>query len=327
MQTRQAALLYEWNRLEEAETLAQQAMEAGQHLHLPIPLFTMLNLWVLGRIALARSEGERASALLEQAQHTLTDWPDPEQMPMIQGAIPAYSIPARLALLSGQLDPTTLIWEVQHEIHVDDPLKPPLSNWNYFDYVTLARLLLARGRNHAPSLIQAQTLLDRLREACANYNGWLLEIQVLSALVLQAQGKIRQALNTLGPHLEQAEAEGYVRLLADEGQPMRHLLTQIAPYTTASPAYLQRLLDALPAPVETPPIKQRAEQADRTTMLTARELEVLRLLADGSSNQQIAHQLVISLHTVKLHVKHIFNRLAVTNRTGAVARGRELGLI
>ncbi|GHO97954.1 helix-turn-helix transcriptional regulator [Reticulibacter mediterranei] len=327
LQTRRAALLYEWNRLEEAETMAQQAMEAGQSLRLPIPLFAMLNLWVLGRIALARSEDERVSTLLEQAQRALTSWPDPEQMPMIQGAIPAYGIPARLALLAGRLDLTTCTWEETREIHFDDPLKPPLSSWNYFDYVTLARLLLARGRSHAPSLIQAQTLLDRLREVCADYNGWLLEIQILSALVLQAQGKIRQALNTLGSHLELAETEGYARLLADEGQPMRHLLTQIAPYTAASSAYLQKLLDALRAPVEMPPTLQREEQADRTTTLTARELEVLHLLADGASNQQIAHQLVISLHTVKLHVKHIFNRLGVTNRTGAVARGRELGLI
>jgi LuxR family transcriptional regulator, maltose regulon positive regulatory protein len=246
---------------------------------------------------------------------------------MIQGAIPVYSIPARLELLSGQLDLTIRAWEEIHDLHFDDPLTPPLSHWNYFDYVTLARLLLARGRSHAPALIQAQALLDHLREVCADYNGWLLEIQILSALVLQAQGKIRQALNTLGPHLELAEAEGYTRLLADEGQPMRHLLAQIAPYTAASPAYLQKLLDALPSPVETPPTPQRAALADRTTMLTARELEVLHLLANGSSNQQIAHQLTISLHTVKLHVKHIFNRLAVTNRTGAVARGRELGLI
>jgi LuxR family maltose regulon positive regulatory protein len=328
MQTRQAALFYEWNRLDEAEALAQQAIEADQRLHLSIFLFSMLNLWVLGRIALARGEGERASTLIKQAQHALTDWPNPEQMPMIQGAIPTYSIPARLELLSGQLASTARTWEEQREIRFDDPLKPPLSTWSYFDYVTLARLLLARGRNHTPALTQAQALLDRLREVCADYKGWLLEIQILSALILQAQGKIRQALNTLGPYLEQAEAEGYVRLLADEGQPMRHLLTQIAPYTTASPTYLQKLLDALLTPIETPPtIQRREEQTERTTLLTARELEVLHLLADGASNQQIAHQLVISLHTVKLHVKHIFNRLAVTNRTGAVARARELGLI
>ncbi len=326
-QTLQAALLYEWNRLQEAETQAQQALETGQHLLLSIPLCVMHNLWVLGRIALARGEGERASMLLEQAQNALTVWPDPKQMPLIQGAIPTYSIPARLALLSGQLDSTTHTWEEMRGIRFDDPLIPPLSSWHYFDYVTLARLLLLRGRNHAPALTQAQELLNRLREVCADNNGWLLEIQILSALVLQAQGKIRQALNMLGPHLALAEAEGYVRLLADEGQPMRHLLTQIAPYTAASPSYLQHLLDALPTPVETPSTRQREEHMDRTTLLTARELEVLRLLAAGSSNQQIAHQLVISLHTVKLHVKHIFSRLAVANRTGAVARGRELGLI
>lgn len=61
--------------------------------------------------------------------------------------------------------------------------------------------------------------------------------------------------------------------------------------------------------------------------LSTREQEVLHLLAAGSSNQQIAEKLVISLHTVKLHVKHIFAKLTVTNRTQAVIRARELHLL
>jgi LuxR family transcriptional regulator, maltose regulon positive regulatory protein len=61
--------------------------------------------------------------------------------------------------------------------------------------------------------------------------------------------------------------------------------------------------------------------------LTARELEVLRLLAAGTPNRAIAEQLVVTLDTVKSHVTHIFDKLGVTNRTQAVSRARELGLL
>jgi LuxR family transcriptional regulator, maltose regulon positive regulatory protein len=61
--------------------------------------------------------------------------------------------------------------------------------------------------------------------------------------------------------------------------------------------------------------------------LTDRELEVLRLIAMGKSNQRIAHDLVVALETVKTHVTHILGKLGAANRTEAAARARQLGLI
>jgi LuxR family maltose regulon positive regulatory protein len=61
--------------------------------------------------------------------------------------------------------------------------------------------------------------------------------------------------------------------------------------------------------------------------LSARELEVLQLLADGQSNQAIAHELVISLDTVKRHVSHVLDKLGAANRTQTVSRARDLGLL
>jgi ATP/maltotriose-dependent transcriptional regulator MalT len=61
--------------------------------------------------------------------------------------------------------------------------------------------------------------------------------------------------------------------------------------------------------------------------LSARELEVLGLIAQGNSNQQIAEQLFISLHTVKTHARRIHSKLGVERRTQAVARAKKLGLI
>jgi LuxR family maltose regulon positive regulatory protein len=63
------------------------------------------------------------------------------------------------------------------------------------------------------------------------------------------------------------------------------------------------------------------------TRLSSRELEVLRLLAAGRANREIATQLFLSLHTVKKHVTHILDKLGAGNRTEAVARARDLGLL
>ena len=67
--------------------------------------------------------------------------------------------------------------------------------------------------------------------------------------------------------------------------------------------------------------------ARRLARLTSRELEVLGMLAAGSSNQAIARELVVSLDTVKKHVGHVLSKLGAANRTEAAARARELGLI
>jgi LuxR family maltose regulon positive regulatory protein len=61
--------------------------------------------------------------------------------------------------------------------------------------------------------------------------------------------------------------------------------------------------------------------------LTARELEILRLLAAGRPNQAIAEELFVTLDTVKKHVTHFLGKIGAANRTEAVARARELGLL
>ena len=61
--------------------------------------------------------------------------------------------------------------------------------------------------------------------------------------------------------------------------------------------------------------------------LSARELEVLPLIADGLTNQEIAARLYLSLHTVKAHARNIYAKLGVSSRTQAAARGRALGLL
>ena len=106
---------------------------------------------------------------------------------------------------------------------------------------------VGRGHQNASSLAQARILLDRLLEnvVAAGAHGRHIEVQMLLALALYAQGKTKQTLSTLGPILAQAEPEGYLRLFADEGEAMAHLLALIAPFTCASSDYFQRIQAAI----------------------------------------------------------------------------------
>ena len=106
---------------------------------------------------------------------------------------------------------------------------------------------------------------------------------------------------------------------------------QERPTATAAPHdHLARLVDAFEQaglPVRLPIRPGGVVVAGLVEPLSARELEVLRLLAEGATNRAIAKQLVVSLDTVKRHVSNLFGKLEVANRTQAVARARELGLL
>lgn len=322
-QLRFAGLLYEWNRLEEAGAALQKAVVLGRNLEVSMPGVALLGRSVEARIALLKTDKEQARHLLEKE---FALWPELLEQQAIR-ALGAF--PARVALACGEL-PLAEQWERASNFHLADLSELRLSLKDFLPYVTLVRILLARGstRHNQPSLAQALLLLDRLRDVVrkADANGCLLEIEILTALGLRIQGKTRRALQALGAVLEQAEREGYVRLFADEGQPMAYLLAQVKEYTSASPGYIKLLQAAISFP--DPPISMEAAPSQSLLdPLSERELEVLSLLADGLSNQQIAQRLVISLHTVKLHVKHILSKLTATNRTQAVSRARSLHLL
>jgi LuxR family maltose regulon positive regulatory protein len=83
-----------------------------------------------------------------------------------------------------------------------------------------------------------------------------------------------------------------------------------------------------PPPLERPvPASQLTQAEALIEPLSAREREVLQLMADGLTNGEIATRLYLSLHTVKVHARNIFGKLAATSRTHAVARGRALGIL
>lgn len=204
-------------------------------------------------------------------------------------------------------------------------------------YLTLARVAIAQQRHE-----EALQLLDRLEQAAAERTGSLIEIMALQALALQASGKTEQALHKLAAALKRAEPEGYVRIFVDEGEAMTRLLTRLLKtqwpgsaglLRDVSPSYVKRLLEAAEADrkqLHDEPQRPLASTASETPLvepLSDREREVLRLIAAGLSNQEIASRLVLALSTVKTHTKSIYWKLNAKSRTQAVARARELNLL
>jgi LuxR family transcriptional regulator, maltose regulon positive regulatory protein len=202
------------------------------------------------------------------------------------------------------------------------------------EYLVLARVLLAQDR---PA--QALALLERMLAAASGQGrtGSVIEIGALRALALAACDDQDAAVDALARALALGCPQGYVRVFADEGAPMAALLARLAAAQKAEPAAARGVPPGCVAKVlRAFGGKHDPQGAGRGAVvavpglveqLTARELEVLVLLAEGMPNPRIAEQLVVTLDTVKKHVSHLLAKLGAANRTEAVTRARQLGLL
>ncbi len=120
-----------------------------------------------------------------------------------------------------------------------------------------------------------------------------------------------------------------MRVFLDEGDQLVDLLHRLARQKSKASAYARLLLSKLipGTPLEQPPASSIPSQTRLIEPLTDREMAVLRQMAAGSSNLEIAERLVISVGTVKAHIYHITAKLGARSRTEAVARAREAGLL
>jgi LuxR family maltose regulon positive regulatory protein len=302
-----SVLEYEWNDLEKAGRDAQQALELGARWGNPD---TLAN----AHLALARKQharGDRAGALesLRQAENLARG---PGVTPWSGLRVDAFRV--RLWLDQDNLE-AALGWERQHALDPKDDISYP----NQIAYLTLARILVAQSRPGA-----ALALLERLRVQfeTLGQTGRALELLLLQALALKAKGDKPGALAALTRALTLGEPEGYLRIFLDEGAPMAELLRRAGSHGIAS-KYVVKLLSEFSQDAGAAP----ASQQPLIEPLTDRELQVLRLLAEGLSNRAIAERLVVALGTVKSHTASLYRKLDVTSRTQAVARATELGLL
>lgn len=194
--------------------------------------------------------------------------------------------------------------------------------------LSLARIYIAQGETG-----RAKVVLDDIQATVepGKRLGRLLEVHLLRALALQKEENISsEAIASLERALELAEGAGFVLLFLEEGPALVPLLHAVVNHHAAlGPVkkYASKLLDAFAA--SGTPVAPRAvsQAAGLVEPLTARERQVLELLAAGDSNQTIAKKLVITVRTVKKHTGNVFGKLNAVSRTQAVARARELGLL
>ena len=210
---------------------------------------------------------------------------------------------------------------------------------------TPAQLRLARARGDAAAMATlAADLEDQVAAADAAGPLWSrLKLRAVQAQALAGAGREQAALAVLRRAVELAAREGFVEVFAEEGPALAPLLAALAVGSDEAPALARRILAALEAAVRLPgaPVafgeaalpdqaEAGAPQAPAAALpepLSARELDVLRLMADGQTNNEIAEALVIAVSTVKSHVNSIFGKLGVATRTQAIARARRLGLL
>jgi ATP/maltotriose-dependent transcriptional regulator MalT len=280
----------------------------------------------LARLAWIRQAAGDAAGALEAIGEAERAAPSPAVTGLVN-PVPAQR--ARLLLAQGNVAAAARWAEQQGLRSEDEPGYP-----QELEYLVLARVLVAQDR---PG--EALALLDRLlaQAVAQDRMGGVIEIQTLRALAQAAGGDEPAAVTTLAEALTLAGLRGYVRVFADEGPPMRALLGRIvAAYRAGQPSagaipfsHLARVVQAFDGKPTVPGSAPAAAAGlpGLIDPLTGRELQVLAMLAAGEPNQAIANELFVTLFTVKKHVSHLLGKLGAANRTEAVARARDLGLI
>jgi LuxR family maltose regulon positive regulatory protein len=294
-----ARILYEWNDLEAAEEHTQQSLHLARQYESVIDRYVIGEVF-LARLKLAQGDVERAANILAKAEQSV------RQHHFVHRASEVAA--AQMLVFLRQGNPADAA-------HLAEAHKLPIGQ---------ARVQLAQGN---PS--EALALLEPWRQQVESM-GWQderLKAMVLQAVILAAHSDKDKALQVLGEALTLAEPNGFVRVFLDEGTPMFQLLSEAAAQGMM-PNYTGKLLAAFEAEKQTPanpslptPVQTLVEP------LSSRELEVLQLIAQGLSNDEIGKRLFLALDTVKGHNRRIFDKLQVQRRTEAVARARELGLL
>ena len=297
-----ARICYEWNDLESAEQLGEQTLQLARQYSQFVNRFIMCGVF-LARLKLIRGDLSGAEALLVQAEQSVREHGFLHRMPEV------VAVQVLMVLRRGNLAAAADLAQ-RYEL--------PMCR---------ARVLLAQGN---PSAALAMLGPYRQQVEARNWQDERLRAMVLQAVALHAHGEKDKAVHLLGETLALAEPGGFIRIFVDEGQPMALLLAEVAACGTM-PDYTAKLLAACAADEPRP-----ADDAVRPASFAAqplieplseRELEVLRLIAQGLSNHEIGERLFLALDTVKGHNRHIFDKLQVQRRTEAIARARELGLL
>ncbi len=302
-----ARIYYNWNDLEMAEKFAEQSHQLARLCEQVIDRLISSELF-LSRLKITQKDPVSADQFLTQAEQHARQYDYTVRFPDIAAAR------AILCLYKGDTDAAAQL--VQHE-----------DRW-----LVRAEVLIAQGN---PSAALAIIVPHRQKMKEKRLDDQLLVTIVLQALALHAQGENESARQALKESLTMAEPGGFIRLFVDAGESMRLLLQDLRSWIDQHPEeqeqrlipYVEKILAAFASPLEVQVSKSISQQSGLVEPLSPRELEVLQLISQGLSNQEIGKRLFLALDTVKGHNRRIYEKLQVNRRTEAIARARELGLI
>lgn len=316
---------YEWNELNLAKQQFMTALELNQRMGLLTVIST--NLIALAYVDQAQHKPEAAQQKMEEALQCVQ-----EGHPHIKAITTAHQ--ARLWLRQGNLA-AAIGWADASGL----PFDGDLNEFNIIPYLSLIRVRIAQGhrQENAQLLQEIADLLERWlpQTDSANRRRRTIELSILGALSLAALNQVdatsdlrQRSLAHLAQALTLAKDGGYIRLFVDEGSPMTALLQQIAiqgvtiPYVTKlTTAFLPTHQTSSATRFSGPAVTALAEP------LSKRELEIMRLVADGLTAPQMAAKLIISVHTTRTHLKNIYRKLEVNSRVQAVEKVRSLDLL
>ena len=330
-------LLREWNDLESATRHLTQGIElTGRWAEAAV----IMGHVTLARVRQAQGDAEGAQREMQAAQRVATRF---DAMDIDDFIVSLHQ--ARLWVAQGNLE-AAIRWVEDGGLEaylgpegLEGGTGVALSPYlRALEQITRARVTIAQ-RQPGAALQVLRPLI--VRTEAAGWMGIVVEALVLESLALQAQDDRARAVAALERALSLAEPEGYVRLFVDEGTPMARLLRHALSQGIA-PAYVTRLLATLDkecsrfqvsgsgfAAAPTSNLKPETMKPETHPLesLSARELEVLRLVAAGLSNREIAEELTIAVGTAKRHVSNIYAKLDVHSRTQAVAKAQDLHML
>ncbi|MFN2236477.1 MAG: LuxR C-terminal-related transcriptional regulator [Anaerolineales bacterium] len=305
-------IYYEWNRLGEALNSTKQGLDLLEPWGYSDCV--IVGLMRLTSIYLAMRDIHQAIEIIRKAKRIS------DNMPYWMDRV--ASVEAWVAALNGDQHLATSWVNAQYDLLQREPeIHLGLIYRNY------TKTIMQQGKYaDAAGILRKVAQITQDRGA----NDRLIRTLTLMALALLGQGDEEEALDHLIRAIELAEPGGYVRVFLDAGEPLYVLLYQAA-QKGIHPQYCMRILreaekDAKGS-IGIMKVGDQEETIDMVEPLSEREIEVLKYIAQGFTNQEVAQELVLSLYTVKSHARNIYSKLGVKNRTEAVTRARLLGLL